>query len=200
MVIELINLVAIIRMRFVNCLLFLLVVALSSCHLHRDVVAKQEREKAHYIHKHGEPNKYSTEEYIAMYKRIARHQMKKYGIPASIILAQGILESNNGNSDLARYAKNHFGIKCTNDWDGKSYYKDDDKPKECFRKYKAVKDSFRDHSEFLTRARYATLFNLSTDDYKGWALGLKKAGYATNPKYPQLLINLIEKYDLQRYD
>ena len=187
-------------MRVLNVLLILMFLALSSCHMHKDVIARQEREKARYERKHGTPPKYSTEEYIAAYKRIARHQMRKYGIPASIILAQGILESNSGNSDLARYAKNHFGIKCTNDWNGKSYYKDDDKPNECFRKYKDAKASFRDHSEFLTRSRYANLFNLRRDDYKGWAKGLKKAGYATDNKYPQRLINLIEKYDLQKYD
>ncbi len=126
--------------------------------------------------------------------------MRKYGIPASIILAQGILESSNGNSDLARYANNHFGIKCTSDWNGKTYYKDDDKPDECFRKYRDADASFRDHSEFLMRPRYAKLFELKTSNYKGWAKGLKKCGYATNPKYPELLINLIERYNLDQYD
>lgn len=126
--------------------------------------------------------------------------MRKYGIPASIILAQGILESSNGNSDLARYANNHFGIKCTSEWHGKSYYKDDDKKDECFRKYPDADASYRDHSEFLSRPRYATLFKLRQNDYKGWAYGLKKAGYATNPKYPELLIGLIEKHKLYKYD
>ena len=187
-------------MRILYVLLIGLVITLSSCHVHKDVIAKQDREKQHYIHKHGSPTKYSTEEYIATYKRIARLQMRKYGIPASIILAQGILESNSGNSDLSRYAKNHFGIKCTKDWEGRTYYKDDDKPNECFRRYHDAKDSFRDHSEFLKRPRYARLYELKRKDYKSWAKELKKAGYATDPNYTQRLINLIEKYDLEKYD
>lgn len=180
--------------------LLLLLLLLTSCHTHRRVLRKQAREKARYERKHPNRHKYTAEEYISAYKKIARHQMKKYGIPASIILAQGILESGNGNSDLALFANNHFGIKCNGDWHGKSYYKDDDKPDECFRKYKKTKASFKDHSHFLQSPRYASLYSLSRDDYKGWAKGLKKAGYATNPKYPQLLINLIEKYHLDRFD
>lgn len=144
--------------------------------------------------------KMTTEQYIKTYKKIARKEMKHHGIPASITLAQGILESNNGNSELARRARNHFGIKCTNDWTGRRYHADDDKPNECFRRYRKVSTSFHDHSEFLKRKRYQKLFELNRDDYKGWAHGLKKAGYATNPKYPTLLINLIEKYELYKYD
>jgi hypothetical protein len=126
--------------------------------------------------------------------------MNLYGIPASITLAQGLYESGSGNSELARYANNHFGIKCTYDWKGKGYYKDDDNHNDCFRVYDKPEDSFRDHSNFLKRKNYASLFTLDKDDYKGWAYGLKKAGYATNPNYPQLLINIIQKYSLDQYD
>ena len=143
----------------------------------------------------------STEEYIEMYQDIAIRKMKEYGIPASITLAQGILESGSGNSRLAREANNHFGIKCHKDWTGKTYTMDDDEKDECFRKYKDPEDSFRDHSLFLTqRGRYSFLFDYDITDYKSWAHGLKKAGYATNPKYPQLLISIIERYNLQAFD
>ena len=143
---------------------------------------------------------YSTVTYIERFKEIAIKEMNLYGIPASITLAQGILESGNGNSDLAKYANNHFGIKCTSDWRGKGYYKDDDKKDDCFRVYANPEESFKDHSEFLKRKRYAFLFELDRDDYKGWAQGLKQAGYATNPKYPQLLISIIDRYDLTKFD
>lgn len=127
--------------------------------------------------------------------------MKEFKIPASITLAQAILESGSGNSELARKANNHFGIKCHNDWTGATYQMTDDAPNECFRKYKDPEESFRDHSIFLTqRSRYADLFTLKISDYKSWAIGLKKAGYATNPHYAELLINLIEKFDLTRFD
>lgn len=127
--------------------------------------------------------------------------MKEFKIPASITLAQGILESGSGNSNLAKNANNHFGIKCHKGWTGKTFIMDDDEKNECFRKYKDPADSYRDHSEFLTqRGRYSFLFEYETTDYKSWAKGLKKAGYATNPKYPQLLIGLIEKYELYQYD
>ena len=143
----------------------------------------------------------STPEYIEKYKDIAIKKQKEYKIPASITLAQGILESGSGNSKLARKANNHFGIKCHKGWKGKKYYMDDDAKHECFRKYKKAEDSYRDHSEFLTqRGRYSFLFDYKTTDYKKWAHGLKKAGYATNPKYPQLLIKIIEKYSLDKYD
>jgi len=148
----------------------------------------------------GNFNTYTPQSYIERFKNIAISSMNKYGIPASITLAQGILESGNGNSDLAKYANNHFGIKCTSDWKGKGYYKDDDKKDDCFRVYANPEESYRDHSEFLKRKRYAFLFELDKDDYKGWARGLKQAGYATNPRYPELLISLIERYQLYQYD
>jgi len=143
---------------------------------------------------------FTTLSYITAFKDVAIEEMNAYGIPASITLAQGILESGSGNSSLARYANNHFGIKCTADWKGKAYYKDDDKNNDCFRVYKDARESYKDHSEFLKRKRYSFLFELDKNDYKNWALGLKTAGYATNPKYPDLLINTIEKYKLYQYD
>lgn len=140
-------------------------------------------------------------EYIATYKDDAIEEMQRTGIPASITLAQGILESGDGNSALARYAKNHFGIKCHSDWKGPTFTMDDDAKDECFRKYRKVIESYKDHSAFLTgRNRYAFLFELKITDYKGWAKGLKKAGYATNPKYPDLLIGIIEKNQLYKFD
>ena len=143
----------------------------------------------------------TPEEYIQTYKDIAMQEMRDHKIPASITLAQGLLESGAGNSALAREAKNHFGIKCHKGWTGKTYHMDDDEKDECFRKYKNAEESFRDHSEFLCgRTRYAALFDLEITDYKGWARGLKAAGYATNPKYAQLLIDRIELYDLSKYD
>ena len=128
-------------------------------------------------------------------------EMKKDKIPASITLAQGILESGNGQSKLAKKGNNHFGIKCHNDWKGKTMRQDDDAPNECFRVYNNAEDSYRDHSKFLRNGqRYKSLFDLDITDYKGWAKGLKKAGYATLPTYATVLINLIETYDLQQYD
>lgn len=143
---------------------------------------------------------HTTLSYIDAFKSVAIEEMNKYGIPASITLAQGIIESGSGNSSLARFANNHFGIKCTSDWKGKGYYKDDDKADDCFRVYKDARESYRDHSEFLKRKRYSALFELDKNDYKNWAFGLKQAGYATNPKYPDMLINIIDKYQLQQYD
>jgi beta-N-acetylglucosaminidase len=143
---------------------------------------------------------YTTLSYIDRFKNISIEEMNRYGIPASITLAQAILESGTGKSDLAKYANNHFGIKCTKDWKGKGYYKDDDAKDECFRVYNNPEESFKDHSQFLKRKRYANLFELDKNDYEGWAKGLKDAGYATNPRYPQLLIGLIEKYNLNQYD
>lgn len=142
----------------------------------------------------------SRAEYIATYKDHAIKEMFRSGVPASITLAQGILESGDGNSKLAREANNHFGIKCHSDWRGKTYVQDDDRKDECFRSYKHALESYRDHSEFLKRSRYASLFTLKTTDYKGWAKGLKKAGYATNPKYPDLLIKIIEDNELHEFD
>ena len=142
----------------------------------------------------------TTLSYIQLFKDVAIEEMNRYGIPASITLAQGIIESGSGNSSLARYANNHFGIKCTSDWKGKGYYKDDDKADDCFRVYKDARESYKDHSEFLKRKRYSFLFELDKNDYKNWAKGLKQAGYATNPNYPNLLINVIDKYQLYKYD
>ena len=141
-----------------------------------------------------------TTAYIERYHKVAIRGMYLYKIPASITLAQGILESGSGRSDLAIRANNHFGIKCPGDYSGKGYYKDDDKRNECFRVYKNADESFRDHSIFLTKSRYSELFELSITDYKGWAKGLKKAGYATNSKYPQLLMEIIEQNKLYEYD
>lgn len=139
--------------------------------------------------------------YIERYKDIAMREMNDYGIPASITLAQGILESGVGQSELAVKANNHFGIKCHNDWDGEKIYHDDDKRNECFRKYKTPEESFIDHSLFLkNRARYSFLFELDKTDYKGWAKGLKQAGYATDPNYANRLITLIESNELHQYD
>jgi hypothetical protein len=139
-------------------------------------------------------------EYIDRYKSIAIQEMNLYGIPASITLAQGLFESGSGNGELARVANNHFGIKCSADWKGKSYYKDDDNKNDCFRVYDRPEDSFRDHSNFLKKKNYARLFELDKNDYRGWAAGLKQCGYATNPKYADLLIGVIEKYSLDQYD
>ncbi len=139
-------------------------------------------------------------DYIERYKGIAIEEMNKYGIPASIKLAQALLESGNGNSYLATRANNHFGIKCGGTWNGKSVNRPDDTNNDCFRVYNDPEQSFRDHSQFLLRKRYENLFTLKKDDYKGWAKGLKAAGYATNPRYPELLIDLIERYNLQQYD
>lgn len=141
------------------------------------------------------------EEYIEAYSEIAIREMERSGIPASITLAQGMLESDNGNSRLATEARNHFGIKCHNDWNGKSIKHDDDHRKECFRKYDSVLDSYRDHSDFLmTGSRYAELFELDPLDYKGWARGLKRTGYATSNTYAAKLIKIIEENDLHKFD
>ena len=142
----------------------------------------------------------ATEKYIDTYKEIAQSEMQLYNIPASITLAQGILESGSGKGRLSVKANNHFGIKC-HGWTGAEIYHDDDKAQECFRKYKDAKYSFRDHSLFLKdRKRYAKLFKLKKEDYKGWAKELKAAGYATDRKYPQKLISLIERYKLYEFD
>lgn len=143
----------------------------------------------------------TAEQYIAQFKDAAISDMKKSGVPASITMAQGMFESDYGNSSLAKVAKNHFGVKCHKDWGGDTYYMDDDAPNECFRKYNSVEESYDDHSNFLrTRDRYKFLFDLSITDYKGWAKGLKQAGYATNPAYADKLIEIIERYNLQALD
>ena len=145
-------------------------------------------------------NKY-TLQYIKKYAPLAVLEMHKYNIPASVTLAQGILESGNGRSQLASKSNNHFGIKCHTGWKGAKVYHDDDEKGECFRKYKYVETSYKDHSEFLSgRRRYASLFKLRKSDYKGWAKGLKKAGYATDKKYPKKLIKIIEEYKLYEFD
>ena len=139
--------------------------------------------------------------YISKYKDIAINEMQVNKIPASITLAQGMIESGCGKSKLAVESNNHFGIKCKADWTGDTYYYNDDRPHECFRKYTTVDESYHDHSLFLTsRARYASLFTLPITDYKGWATGLKQAGYATNPEYANILIKAIETYELYKLD
>ena len=143
----------------------------------------------------------AQEKYISKYAEIAVQEMYRSGVPASITLAQGMLESGNGKSLLATKANNHFGIKCHNNWNGGRVYHDDDTKGECFRSYSHAHESYRDHSDFLRyRDRYKFLFDLKPTDYKGWAYGLKKAGYATDPSYPAKLIKLIEEYNLQQYD
>jgi LysM repeat protein len=139
--------------------------------------------------------------YIDTYKDIAIKEMLRSGVPASITLAQGMLESDNGNSRLAKKANNHFGIKCHSDWKGQTIYEDDDRQGECFRKYKSVNESFQDHSDFLmSGSRYSFLFELEMTDYKGWAKGLKKAGYATSNTYADKLIRIIEENNLHQFD
>jgi LysM repeat protein len=142
----------------------------------------------------------TRKEYIDQYRDWAIDEMKRSGIPASVTLAQGMLESNNGNSTLATRGNNHFGIKC-HDWKGKSIRQDDDKRNECFRKYKSARDSYIDHSNFLMNSpRYSFLFELDQTDYKGWAKGLKQAGYATSPTYASALIRIIEENELDQFD
>jgi hypothetical protein len=138
--------------------------------------------------------------YINTYKALSMAEMQRSGIPASIILAQGIHETEAGNSELVRKSNNHFGIKCKDDWKGDVVYHDDDSRGECFRSYASAEDSYRDHSEFLRgSSRYAFLFKLDPRDYEGWAYGLRKAGYATNIRYSQILIKLINDYNLEQY-
>lgn len=169
-------------------LVLVLLMTLSSCSVSKHSVGSSSDKDAYAV-------------YIARYSDIAVEQMKKYGIPASITLAQGLLESDAGRSTLATKCNNHFGIKCHSDWKGRKMYHDDDKKQECFRCYRDDEDSFRDHSVFLVNgARYQSLFKLSVTDYKGWAKGLKAAGYATSPTYATKLIEIIERYGLDRYD
>jgi len=187
-------------------LLILSAVLFSSCSVHKGLISNHEARRNNAIvprdNRQGIANytPYTSLTYIERFKTIAIQEMNLYGIPASITLAQGLFESGSGNGELARVANNHFGIKCTSDWKGKGYYKDDDNHNDCFRVYDKPEDSFRDHSEFLKRPRYAKLFQLDKNDYVGWANGLKAAGYATNPNYPNLLINVIQKYNLTQYD
>lgn len=187
--------------------LFLLVVVSVSCKSRKNEItnrqASRNNKSVQKINKDAIAQ-YTTfggvDQYIDRFRNIAVQEMNIYGIPASVTLAQGLLESGNGNGELAVVANNHFGIKCTSDWKGKSYFKNDDKINDCFRVYDNPESSFRDHSEFLKRKRYAHLFELDKNDYEGWAYGLKAAGYATNPQYPQMIINLIKRYNLDQYD
>ena len=143
----------------------------------------------------------SVQDYVNLYKDLAVTEMKRTGIPASITLAQGIIESDCGHSSLAREANNHFGIKCHDDWTGPTFTHNDNKRNECFRKYRRAEESFYDHSDFLKSvSRYSSLFSLNSTDYKAWAHGLKKAGYATNPDYPNMLIRTIEENNLWYFD
>lgn len=146
-------------------------------------------------------SKNTIDDYINLYSAAAMQSMKTYGIPASIKLAQGILESGSGNGTLCRTANNHFGIKCKEEWTGETVSHTDDAPNECFRKYASALESYNDHSEFLAnRVYYKNLFTLDISDYSAWAKGLKKAGYATDPRYPQKLIDIIERYKLYEFD
>ena len=209
----------------INRILFFIVLSIlvASCGSKKGVVTKKSKSKKETIEKNETPvedDKNETEkssqevsivdtpevyasptdEYIAIYSDIAQDEMRQYGVPASITLAQGILESSSGRGRLAVKANNHFGIKC-HEWSGATIIQDDDKKDECFRKYKNSKYSFQDHSVFLTsRKRYHKLFMLEKDDYKGWSKELKAAGYATDRKYPQKLISIIERYQLYRFD
>jgi flagellum-specific peptidoglycan hydrolase FlgJ len=187
--------------------LFIGLVFFTSCSAHKKTISnRQARRNNQAVQKSNSASiagyvPLTSLQYIDRYKAIAVQEMNLYGIPASITLAQGLFESGSGNGELARVANNHFGIKCTPNWDGKTYYKDDDNPNDCFRVYDKAEDSFRDHSLFLKkRKNYAGLFDLDPTDYKGWAKGLKKAGYATNPNYPSILIGIIQKYNLDQYD
>ncbi|WP_185871842.1 glycoside hydrolase family 73 protein [Blattabacterium cuenoti] len=168
-----------------NFFYFFLIISLFSFHLHSQENKKKEE---------------NVIEYIKKYAVFAIEEMEKFGIPASIKLGQGILESSSGNSSLSKSTNNHFGIKCGKNWIGDVYYHDDDLPKECFRKYNSVQESFHDHSKFLKQPRYSKLFHLQKDDYQAWALELKKAGYATSLNYANLLIDQIEKYYLWKFD
>ena len=144
---------------------------------------------------------FSRKDYIQRYQLLAIEEMNRSGIPASIKMAQACLESGNGNSELSLKSNNHFGIKCKTTWRGKKVYYDDDEKDECFRKYRTVEDSYKDHTDFLmNNPRYAFLFDLDPDDYKNWAKGLKKAGYATAPNYHNVIIKIIEDYQLYRLD
>lgn len=188
-----------------HLLLLLIAVLGSSCASKRGTVLQGSSNRQTKPSVHGNiPSTKNTSSsglaYVEQYSSIAIREMNQYGIPASIKLAQALLESGNGNSYLAREANNHFGIKCGGVWSGKTIARADDNPNDCFRVYGNAEESFKDHSQFLLRKRYEKLFNLNKDDYKGWARGLKEAGYATNPRYPELLIELIERYELYRFD
>ena len=174
--------------RFTLIFLTAIILGLFSCKAYRPVVSTT-----------ASPQ--SGQDYINTYKDLAVSEMKRAGIPASITIAQGMTESDFGRSQLAREANNHFGIKCHDDWNGPTMYKNDDRRNECFRKYRKPEESFYDHSDFLrSGSRYSFLFDIEPEDYKGWARGLKKAGYATNPDYANMLIRKIEEYNLMNLD
>lgn len=155
----------------------------------------------HFLFFRADAQRLTQEAYIEMFSDLAVKEMIRTGVPASVTLAQGLLESEFGNSLLVQKSNNHFGIKCKSSWLGASVRHDDDERAECFRKYASAEESYIDHSDFLRSSpRYATLFTLRPTDYRGWAYGLKQAGYATNPRYPELLIRYIENYNLQQYD
>ncbi len=192
-------------MKSVSSLLFpVFAIVLSACGTMNDITVVSTDVKAQPGKSDAIPRAQGTDAYsiyINKYSDVAREEMMEYGIPASITLAQGLLESGAGGSTLASKCNNHFGIKCHSDWTGGTMYKDDDRRNECFRCYKNAAESFRDHSLFLKNGRrYAFLFDMESDDYKGWAKGLKSAGYATSPTYATKLIEIIERYDLSRYD
>lgn len=196
-----------------NILILFISVLVFSCGSKKTIVTKKTKTKKSQVDKKVDEKKEisklntsskvyanATEKYIDTYKLIAQEEMRLYKIPASITIAQGILESGSGKGRLSVKANNHFGIKC-HDWNGAKIYHDDDEAQECFRKYNNAKYSFRDHSLFLTgRKRYAGLFKLKQSDYKGWAKGLRAAGYATDKKYPEKLISLIQRYQLYKLD
>lgn len=164
-------------------------------------IAKAEKKEEFIATSSVSVSKNTVEQYIDLYADAAMESMKQYGIPASIKLAQAILESGSGNGTLCRTANNHFGIKCKEEWTGETVNHTDDAPDECFRKYSSALESFNDHSEFLAnRVYYKNLFTLDQSDYSAWAKELKKAGYATDPRYPQKLISIIERYKLYEYD
>jgi LysM repeat protein len=176
------------RNSFTLIFLTVIILVIFSCKAYRPVVSSTTSES-------------SAEDYIYMYKDLAISEMKRTGIPASITIAQGMIESDFGRSRLAREANNHFGIKCHDDWTGPTFHQDDDRRNECFRKYRRPEESFYDHSDFLrSGSRYDFLFEIKPVDYKGWARGLKKAGYATNPDYANMLIRKIEEYNLMNLD
>jgi len=199
-------------MKYLNILGIVLLILMNSCGTSKKVSQTQSekskvdqeeiaKEVSKEIDQSNEDLDINVLKYIATYDGIAEIEMKEYGIPSSITLAQGILESKAGKSELAVNGKNHFGIKCHNNWQGKKILHDDDELQECFRKYENAEESFKDHSIFLAqRKRYAFLFRLPKTDYEAWARGLKKAGYATDPSYPDKLIYIIQKYNLSKYD
>lgn len=195
-------------------MVLMLVLTFTSCGSKKKIVTKKKKAKTEHVVKNNKTDGVAptvttprpsgsaniTEIYIADFSQIAQRKMREHKIPASITLAQGILESASGRGRLAVEGNNHFGIKC-HGWSGDKIYHDDDASQECFRKYKHAEQSFDDHSEFLTsRGRYSKLFELEIDDYQGWAKGLRAAGYATDRKYPDKLISLIERFQLYKFD